>query len=343
MTAARRLLALAVLCALLAGCAPQTKQVERTVFAMDTVLTLTVCGTDRSACQTAADRAVTELYALDKTLSATGEDSFVWALNHAAGAWVQPPETWVDTLLENALTLCAETGGALDLTAYPAVQAWGFPSGEYRVPDRTELEQLASRIDYRAVERSERQGVRLPEGMELDFGAVAKGYAGDALAAWLRETPGVTSALLNLGQSSIQTIGERPGGGPWRIAIQDPSGEGALGVLTASDCAIGTSGGYQRYFESDGQTYWHILDPETAAPARSGLASVTVVSPSGLTSDGLSTALFVMGREDAVAWWRERQDFDVLLVEEDGSISLTPGLAESFTPSDPGREVNVLS
>ena len=90
--------------------------------------------------------------------------------------------------------------------------------------------------------------------------------------------------------------------------------------------------------------YWHILDPATAAPARSGLASVTVVSPSGLTCDGLSTALFVMGADGALAFWREHPELDLqlLLVAEDGTVSLTPGLRDAFTLSDHTREVTVL-
>ena len=143
---------------------------------------------------------------------------------------------------------------------------------------------------------------------------------------------GVESAVLNLG-GNVQTLGTRPGGGDWQIAIRDPADEGALlGTLwIPGSAAVVTSGGYQRCFLQDGQIYWHILDPNTAAPARSGLASVTVVSDSGLLCDGLSTALFVMGEERALEFWRTGgYDFDLVLVTADGRVVVTAGLADRF-------------
>ncbi len=190
----------------------------------------------------------------------------------------------------------------------------------------------------------------------------------------VRDADGVDGALLNLGQSTIQTVGAKPDGSPWRIGIQDPQGEGTalaelkqeqsggsestsqtadqpdyLGVLELTDQAMSTSGGYQRCFLQDGQIYWHILDPNTAAPARSGLASVTVVSDSGLLCDGLSTALFVMGLDRGVQFWQTWRDhddvrFECIFITDDGSVYLTPGLADAFTLADgQSREVTVLS
>ena len=142
-------------------------------------------------------------------------------------------------------------------------------------------------------------------------------------------------------------LGAKPDGSPWRIGIQDPQGEGYLGVLELEGQAMGTSGGYQRYFERDGVRYWHIIDPATAAPARSGLLSVTVVSPSGLACDGLSTALFVMGLERGTQFWRNHPEleFEALFILEDGSLALTSGLKDSFTLAQgyEDREVEVLS
>ena len=328
----------------LPGCQADSREVSLQTVAMDTFMDLTVWSKDEEIARDALNQASALIQALDETLSATREDSVIYALNHAGGAWT---DVGADTaqLLDRALELSRLTGGALDITAYPAVQAWGFISGEYRVPDDEELEKLAALIDYTKLEGDGTQA-RLPQGMEVELGAVAKGYTGDRLAQLMEELR-ITSALFDLGQSSIQAIGTKPGGSLWRIGLQDPAGSGYLGVLEVADQAVGTSGGYQRCFEENGQTYWHILDPDTAAPARSGLASVTVVSSSGLLCDGLSTALFVLGQEKGIQLWRDHPelDFEAIFISQDGTITMTAGLEDSFAlvQGYEDREVTVLS
>ena len=116
-------------------------------------------------------------------------------------------------------------------------------------------------------------------------------------------------------------------------------------VLSIRDQAVVTSGGYERYFQQDGRTYWHIMDPATGRPAESGLRSVTIVGDDGLVCDGLSTALFVMGLEDGVRFWRENSllGFDVIFITDAGEIFVTSGLKDSFSLADgEEREVQVL-
>ena len=210
---------------------------------------------------------------------------------------------------------------------------------------RQENDALAADIDYAAVQL-EGDAVALPDGMELDLGAVAKGCAGDILAREVRDSD-ISSALLDLGQSTIVAVGAKPGGQPWRIGVVDPAQPGTyFAVVELEDMAMGTSGGYQRYFEQDGAIYWHILDPRTAAPARAGLASVTVVSPSALVCDGLSTALFVMGLDEGAQFWRDHPEleFEAIFVAENGEIYCTAGLEGRFSLAEgyEAREVVVL-
>lgn len=335
-------LALGLLLSLPAGCRGESVEEESRIFAMDTVMTLTYHGQDRESCREALEEGVAAVYALEDLLSATDPDSEISVLNEGGQARLSPDTA---QLLSAALELCELTGGALDITACPAVEAWGFTTGEYRVPGEAELAELAGRIDYTQVSLDQ-ESASLPEGRKVDLGAVAKGYAADQLARLARER-NITSALLDLGQSTILALGAKTDGSPWRIGIQDPQGEGYLGVLELEGQAMGTSGGYQRYFERDGVRYWHIMDPATAAPARSGLLSVTVVSPSGLTCDGLSTALFVMGLERGARFWRDHPEleFEALFILEDGSLALTSGLEDSFSLAQgyEDRAVEVLS
>ena len=329
---------------LLGGCAQAPKEYDQQLFAMDTLMSLTAYG---EAGEQALTGAAARVAQLEQTFSVTREDSDIYAINHANGGWTRVSEDTFD-LLRQALSMCAATEGALDITAYPAVRAWGFTTGEYRVPTQAERDALAEKIDYTAVELDEQtRSVRLPQGMELDLGAVAKGWTGDQLAA-LMDQAGVESAILRLG-GNIQAVGAKPDGSPWRVGIQDPASEEGtnLAVLEVADRAVVTSGGYQRYFEQDGQTYWHIMDPDTAAPARSGLTSATIVGPRGADCDALSTALFVMGAEGAAQFWREHQDlgFEYVLVLEDGSIHITQGLESSFSLASgyQEREVTVIA
>ena len=343
----RRLTALALLCALLAGCAPgkqETQPLSATVLAMDTVMTLTLYPVEGEDGQAAMDGLRQTLEQLDAALTA-GEGGEAAALNAAGGEWIAVPQS--GALLAQTLELARLTGGTLDPTAYAAVKAWGFADGNYTVPTREELEQLMAAIDYTQVEVSgDGSQARLAPGQQLDFGATAKGWAGDLLRQQL-EQEGIASALLDLGQSSIAAVGTKPDGSPWRIAVQDPAGDNGdyVGILELSGRSMGTSGSYQRYFEQDGVRYCHIIDPATASPARSGLAGVTVVADSCLLCDGLSTALFVMGLEDGVRFWRENSSlgFDVIFITDAGEIFVTSGLNDSFSLADgEEREVQVL-
>ena len=330
--------------AALTGCGARTPEAQSSqVFAMDTVMLLTAYG-DRA--REGLDQAEDTIQRLEKLWSATDEGSEIWALNHSGGAWTAlSPET--EALLEDSLSLCALTGGALDLTAYSAVRAWGFPTGEYRVPGEEELAALAEKIDYTQVELDGETGrARLPEDMSLDLGAVAKGRLGAVLAGDLREL-GVTSALLELG-GNVQTVGAKPDGSPWRVGVQDPASQtGAyLAVVEVADQAVVTSGNYQRYFEEDGRTYCHIMDPDTAAPADRGVDSVTVIGGDGAVCDALSTALFVMGEEQGGQFWRDHPelDFEAVFVAQDGSIAVTAGLEDHFALAEgyESREVTVI-
>ena len=334
------LLALGLLA--LAGCQKAPEPVEFTTFAMDTVMNFTLYGEKKQAVDTVKPLLAGGVSALEKILSATEEGSDIARLNRrgAGGVGAETAE-----VLAKALELCEATGGALDITAYPAVKAWGFTQEEHRVPSPAELEALAEKIDYAAV-KLEGGAVSLPEGVEMDLGAVAKGWAGDLLAEVVRAN-GISSALLDLGQSTITAVGAKPDGSPWRVGVVDPARPGAcFAVVELEDMAMGTSGGYQRYFEQDGEIYWHILDPDTAAPARSGLASVTVASPSAFLCDGLSTALFVMGLEEGAQFWRDHPelDFEAVFVTEDGEIYRTAGLEGRFSLAEgyEDREVVVL-
>lgn len=312
----------------LSGCAGQGNgagdAAERRFFGMDTDISITAYG--RNAKEALAD-AQSKVAELEKLWSVTDENSDIYAINHSRGKPVNVSEE-TGRILSFVLGLAKQTGGALDPTIYPALTAWGFTTGENRIPDKSELEEILRGVGYWNLHVSGNE-VTLPGGMELDLGAVGKGYAADEVSNVLKQA-GVTSALLDLG-GNIHLIGTKPDGTDWKIGLRDPFGESYIGVLSISDRAVVTSGNYERYFiGEDGKQYGHILDPATGYPVENGLASVTVVAEEGKLCDALSTSLFVMGQEKAADYWRKNQNFDMILLTEKGEIYLTEGLADKF-------------
>lgn len=307
----------------LTGCSAESspEPVQGTFFAMDTMMDFTIYGESGLI-----DQSESLIASLESLVSVTDTGSELYAINQTGSGTLTGKAS---SLMEQALEICRRTDGALDLSIYPIVRAWGFTTGSYQVPDEEAIQSLLPLVDYTQIQYDAAIGVvTLPEGMEIDLGSVAKGYAGQLVAQMLRGN-GVESALLNFG-GNVQTVGAKPDGSPWQIGIKDPQGEDAMMVLSVEDQAVVTSGGYERYFEQDGQTYWHIMDPSTGHPADSGLISVTIVGDEGVVCDGLSTALFVMGLEKAADLWAQSCDFEAVFVTASGEVYITEGLRDRF-------------
>lgn len=308
------------------------------LFAMDTYITMTAYGRDA---ETALSKAEDKLTELEQLWSVTAPESDIYAVNHSNGQSVQISKETAE-LLSFALQMAEETGGALEPTIYPVLSAWGFTTEENRVPSDMEIAELLENVGYERV-RLEGSTVQLDSGTMLDLGSVGKGYSGD-LAAQVLKDNGITSALLDLG-GNIQAVGTKADGSPWRLGLRDPSSGGTLGILEISDMAVVTSGNYERYFiGEDGKQYGHIIDSATGYPAESGLASVTVIAEEGHLCDALSTSLFVMGFDQAAEYWRQHQNFDMILITEEGEIYLTKGIMDVFTVDSyhSNMKVNVI-
>lgn len=230
-------------------------------------------------------------------------------------------------LLSRALEVSTSTGGIFDCTIEPVMQAWGFTTQQYRVPDPAELSALLAHVDYTQVQL-DGSTAAIPDDVQVDLGGIAKGYTSDRMMQIFSEN-GVTSGIISLG-GNVQALGCKPDGSKWRVAVQDPNDEGEnFAVVEIADEAVITSGGYQRYFEDNGRTYHHIIDPRTGTPANSGIISSTIISHDGTLADGLSTSLFIMGVDDALDYWRaHKEEFDAILMDKDGTVYVTEGIAD---------------
>lgn len=297
---------------------------QKEIFAMDTYMTLTAYG-ERG--QEAVDAAAEEIARIEDLVSTGKEDSEISVINRE-GSGKASADTW--ELLSKSAELYEATGGLFDITIYPVMKAWGFTSGDFRVPGKKELERLISDMGADKVLLNEKERtVSAEKRAEIDLGGIAKGYTSARVMEIFKEY-GVTSGIVSLG-GNVQTLGIKPDGSKWRVAVENPDKDGYAGVLAVEDQAVITSGGYERYFEEDGKTYHHIIDPRTGYPAESGLASVTVISDDGTLADGLSTSLFIMGKEKAEEFWRARSgEFDMVLVDDSGNIFVSEGSADAF-------------
>ena len=302
-------------------------EASKDIFAMDTYMTVTAYG---EKAQEAVDAAEAEIERLDALLSTGNADSEIAKLNEAKNATLSEDGGY---LVERALELNKETDGAFDIAIYPVMEAWGFPTQNFRVPSADELAELLKHVDASEIsyDKTTREISFVDSQMKIDLGGIAKGYTSSRIMDIFKEN-GITSGLVNLG-GNVQALGTKTDGSNWRVAVQSPDDtEDYLGVLSIQDKAVITSGGYERYFEQDGVTYHHIIDPKTGYPAENGLVSVTIVSEDGTLADGLSTSLFIMGEEKAAKFWRAHsEEFDAVLVTDDGTIYVTEGLKDSFT------------
>ena len=320
----KKLLLPLLLLLLLSGCGGNTSCYEAGFFAMDTVMEVRIY--DKALGSSLSAEITHEIRDLENCLSVTKENSEIAKLNRGESVAISPD---VKELLDRTASIHERTSGLLDPTIYPIVKLWGFTAGDNRVPSREEIEQT---LALTGMEHLVPDGdtLTLTDGAQLDFGAAAKGYAAEKCAELLSKNN--VSGILTLG-GNIQTVGEKPDGSDWHIGITDPEQpENSLATLSFKGSrAVVTSGGYQRYFEEDGIRYCHIMDPRTGAPAQSGLSSVTIVAESGLLSDGLSTALYVMGLDAAADFWRTSDDFEAVFIEDNGQIHVTAGLLDCFS------------
>ena len=301
----------------------EQKSCTKQLFAMDTFMSFTAYGKN---CEKAVDAAIDEVERLDALLSTGKETSEVSRINTAGGGEVSEDTA---VILQEAMEVYQRTEGLFDVSIYPLMELWGFPSQEYHVPTREELLEVLSLVDASKI-AFDGTYIKLLEGQRIDFGGIAKGYTSARVMDVFQEY-GIHSGMVTLG-GNVQVLNKKLDGSKWQVAIRDPEHEGKiLGVLGVENQAVITSGGYERYFEEDGETYIHILNPRTGYPADKDLISVTVISEDGMLADALSTSLYLRGREEAVSYWeRYGEEFEMVLVTEKGEILVTEGICEEF-------------
>ena len=237
-------------------------------------------------------------------------------------AW-HPIDAHFQTVFDRARTIHRDTGGAFNPAVGPLVNAWGFgPAGPQALPDDATIASLLEVAAFEAFQiRSSPPGVRKQMARaQLDFSAIAKGYAVDAVAALL-EKRGVESYFVEIG-GELRTRGKHPEGRPWRVGIEQPAESAdmerrARTVLSLNDSALATSGNYRNYRAQDGRKIVHILNPRTGRPEMSSLLSVSVLARDSMTADAYATAFMVMGLDDALRFVEARDELEAYFIALD--------------------------
>lgn len=318
------------------GCGKESPQkFQSTDVAMGTVIQQVLYTASNDGGTNEIRRILQELET--QLLSRRQETSEVYAVNRAAGAEegvrLSPQ---FSGLVADCLKMWRQSGGSFDIAMGEAVALWdidGWSAAEnqtaFVLPDEKSLEDALERCGSEKL-RLEDGTLFIPEGVQIDLGAVGKGVAMDEILAYLREEKTITGATISLG-GSVLTYGEKPDKTPWRIGVRNPADTSAyVGILSLEGAwCVSTSGDYERYVEFNGVRYHHILDPATGWPADSGTAGVTILSESGFLSDALSTACFVLGSERGIPL-AEHYGAEALFIEKDGSLKMSEGMKRYF-------------
>ena len=336
----RRLYSLVLTIILVSGCTvkQQGEVLSETRLLLDTYCTITIHG---DVGQELLDEAFDLCAELEALLSITVEGSDVWQINHAEGEPIAVDHRTIE-LIKAGYELGMLSDGMFDITIGKLSRLWDFGNGVSYVPSEEEIQEALKSVDFARIKidgntikaikplrypHIDGDIVRdvLPSGDNwyawIDLGAIAKGYIGDEIAGLLIER-GVSGALIDLG-GDVVTVGSRPDGNPWRVAVRKPFGstDEFLGVLEVTGVSVVSSGIYERMFELDGVIYHHILDPRTGWPVDSDVISATVITESGLTGEWLSTLAILLGSEKIPEFFEKTSGFiGAVLVLENGEL-----------------------
>ncbi len=275
---------------------------------------------------------------LEALWSVTRKNSEIYAINHIQERGIVVSEETAE-IIQFSLEMDRQTDGALDITLYPVLKEWGFTTKSHRIPSE---KKVAEKMQCTGIEKIcvKKNKVFTQPNVQIDLGAVAKGYACDLVLEDMRKR-GITSAIINLG-GNIGTLGVKPDGNKFKIAVQHPKNGEVLGILYLTDMCVAVSDISERYFVGeDGKKYGHILNPITGKPMDSDLLSVTVINEEGKICDALSTALFVKGLKGTVKYYKEHEKTEFLVMTENEEIYLTSGVEKCFAVSEKYKEIPI--
>ena len=262
---------------------------------------------------------------IDRLMSTYKDDSEISKINRKAAEVAVVSGQELYRLISRSLEISVLTEGAFDITYESVGQHYDFR--EHQRPDDSTVETELENINYRYVQLDDStQTVRYKrDGVRINLGGIAKGYVVERGISILR-AKGIENAIVTAGGDS-RLLGDRRGR-PWMVGIRDPRKDGEVAIsVPLQDEAISTSGDYERYFDEDGVRYHHIIHPGTGTPA-SGVHSATVFGPDAVTTDALSTSVFVMGVDKGLRMIASLPDYESIVIDAEGRVFYSDGLQQ---------------
>lgn len=266
----------------------------RTQTAMDTLCTVNAF---EDGTKKLYDEIFERLAQIEKEFSATLPDSEISQINSMAGISAVQTNEEVLNVMDFALKTAWISDGAFTPAAGPLVDLWGINTDHQRIPSQAEINKALELVDFGCVGLSRDSVFLRKAGMKVNLGGIVKGFAADEVCKILKKH-NVKKAVVDLG-GNIYVYGKKSDGSKWTVGIKNPESPSSAPLLRLciNENSVVTSGSYERFFEADGKKYHHIFDPATGFPADYGIVSATVISPSSIAADALSTATFVLGVE----------------------------------------------
>lgn len=298
-------------------------------FMLDTLVTIKAHGKSGRKVEAAVKAAFQEMARVEKEMNYYDSKSELSKINRlAAQESLKIPASLV-RVIELSLDYYWMTDGAFDITIAPLMDLWSFGQ-KNQLPTPVETDRALALVGSEniALDKEKSEIRLLKSGCKIDLGGVAKGYAVDRAIEVLKRH-GIRSALVTTG-STTRVIGQKPGGEPWKIGIEDPRDKNSLiGILELQDGeSLSTSGDYQQFFVRKGKRYHHILDPDTGRPAQDYMSVTVITIRSCAEADILSTALFVLGYPDGMKYVEKTTDLEAVVVTIDGKVRLSNRLKD---------------
>ena len=317
--------------ALAAGESPRgLPAVSRTARALGADIRMTVLHATRRSAELALDAAFGELILVDGLMSLYRPASQLSRLNR--DGYLEAPHAYLVEVLEKARAVSQRTGGAFDVTVQPLWEVYAAAAREGRLPRPADVEAARANVAWWKVEISSRRIALRQSGMAITLNGIAQGYAADKAIAALR-SHGVEHALVDTGE--LGALGDKGADGPWSVGVQHPRRADAYAAVAelAGRC-MATSGDYETFFSPD-HSCNHIFDPATGR-SPTEFSSVTVVAPTAVDADALSTAIFVLGHEKGMALIDQTPGAEAMFIFKNGRVHHTRGFPIAKGPDCAG-------